>query len=392
MQKSIALIGVGNCGSQVADLAERKYPELMDCVYINTSASDLAMVKGQVKFKIGDDNEEFDDVEGTGKNRLKMKMYLREEIDKILTDETFCSLISKKKYVFIIVSAAGGTGSGSGPALLKTLKTCFPDVNFILVVVLPVMTSTGGEFGNTEEFLKELYSKLDDDTTYMMYDNDQRADLPNTQRLVEVNEAIVEDIRVLSGVDCFPTPYDSIDAADFESIITTPGRLLVTRIKKGITEKILEDTDIDDIIIKAIKKSCHAETDRNKRVLRWGIITHFTEEVHKLYNSSLEKLRDFIGTPIEGFNHLAVNEQSESLNFLYLIASGLSPINDKVIKIQERAKELKEAKEAAEKAAKYQIDTNNMSYDITAQRQKEERVRKASETVRPRSIIDEFID
>ena len=69
--KNIAIIGVGNCGSQIANLAHEKYDEIFDTVYINTSDSDLSMVtdKNGLKFKIGGNGE----VEGSGKNRTKMK-------------------------------------------------------------------------------------------------------------------------------------------------------------------------------------------------------------------------------------------------------------------------------------------------------------------------------
>ena len=52
--KKVVIIGLGNCGSQVANLAEEKYPELFDCIYINTSDADLAMVKTERKMKLKD--------------------------------------------------------------------------------------------------------------------------------------------------------------------------------------------------------------------------------------------------------------------------------------------------------------------------------------------------
>ena len=82
MNKKIAIVGVGNCGSQVAALAEKKYPELLDSIYINSSDSDLSMIanEGAKKFKIGKKEE----VEGSGKNRSKMKEYLMADIQEIL--------------------------------------------------------------------------------------------------------------------------------------------------------------------------------------------------------------------------------------------------------------------------------------------------------------------
>ena len=339
--EKITIIGVGNCGGQVASLAEKKYPDLFDTIYINTSEADLSMVqdKNGLKFKIGEKEE----IEGSGKNRDKMKEYLQADIGKLLESKELQDRIVEKKYCFIISSAAGGTGSGASPILLEFMRQMFPDTNFILVTVLPQLQASLAEQGNALEFLFELYDVLGENTTYMIYDNETVADLPPTRALEVVNENIVEDIRIITGIDNFPTPYESIDDADMESIISTPGRLIISRLTKNLTEKNMEDNSLDEMIIKNIKHSNHAETDRNKKVVRWGIITYFTDAVNKLYKSGLNGVQDFIGVPVERFNHNSINDKTENLNFFYMIASGLSPINDRTKKIQERIEELKEA-------------------------------------------------
>lgn len=388
MEKKIAIIGVGNCGSQVANLAEKKYGELFDTVYINSSESDLSMVSTEtgLKFKIGNKDE----VEGSGKNRLKMKEYLMEAINDILSNETFQECICEKKYCFVVSSAAGGTGSGATPALLEILRQMFPDTNFILIGVLPQISASLMEQGNALEFLNELYDTLGEDTTYMIYDNEMTSDFPPTKALEIVNENIVEDIRILSGVDNYPTPYESIDEADMESIITTPGRLLVVRVNKGLIEKDMEDNVLDDIIIKTIKKSAHAETDRNKKVVRWGIITYFTDACNKLYTPDLEKVREFIGTPVERFNHNAINDKSENFNFLYMIASGLSPINDRVKKITDRIEELKNAL-ANDESNRYILSGEGASYNVMEERKKADKRAKQATTVDPSEIMKKFM-
>ena len=388
MSKKIVLIGVGNCGGQVASLAERKYTDLFDAVYINSSESDLAMIKSDnnIKFKIGNRDE----IEGSGKNRAKMKEYLLADINKILGNENFQNCVATKKYCYIITSAAGGTGSGAAPVLTEIMRQMFPDTNFILVGVLPNMNASLMEQGNALEFLTELYDLLGDTTTYMIYDNESTVELPPTTALSTVNEAIVEDLRVLSGIDNYPTPYESIDEADLESIISTPGRLLVTRVTTGLTEKSMEDDNLDDIIIKTIKRSAHAETDRNKKVVRWGIITYFTEEVNALYRPSLDKLMNFIGTPFERFNHNAINDKNENLNFLYLITSGLSPINDRVLKITNRIEELKAAL-AKDETNRYILSGEGSSYSILEERKKVNRRTHQSEEVNPADIFKKFM-
>lgn len=380
MEKNIAIIGVGNCGGQVAYLAEKEYSTIFDSVYINTSDADLSMVspeEGALKYKIGSKDE----VEGSGKNRSKMKEYLKRDIASILGDEKLQDCLADKKYVFIVVSAAGGTGSGAGPVLHELLSQMFPDTNFILVGVLPQIGASLMEQGNALEFLNELYQVLGEDTTYMIYDNESTAELPPTKALEVVNKNIVEDLKVLSGIDNYATPYESIDAADMESILSTPGRLLVTRLNKGLTEKAMEDRHLDELIVKSIKQSAHTETDRNKRVVRWGIITYFTDEVNKLYTASLDGLIEFIGTPVERFNHNAINSGNENLNFLYMIAAGLSPINDRVKKITDRIEGLKAAL-AKDESSKYILGGEGSSYNVLEERRKaDKKMRQPSQVV-----------
>lgn len=388
MNKKTTIIGVGNCGGQVTYLGEKNYSELFDTIYINTSEADLSTLKteNELKFKIGDKDE----VEGSGKNRTKMKEYLKEDISDILSNKKVQDIVVNNKYCFIIASAAGGTGSGAAPVLQYFMQQMFPDTHFIIVGVLPHINASLGEHGNTLEFLKEIYDVLGESTTYMLYDNETTRDYPPTRALEIVNENIIEDIRVLTGVDNFATPYESIDEADMESIITTPGRLLVVRLSKNVTEKMMEDNNLDDMIIKAIKKSCHVETDRNKRVVRLGIITYFNEAVNKLYTTKFDKLCEFIGTPVETFNHNAVNTKDESFNFIYMIASGLSPINDRVKKIQDKVNKLKNAL-ATDESSKYILSGDSTSYEELANRRHENTRANQAETLNVNDVFKKFM-
>ena len=319
-----------------------------------------------------------------------MKNYLKEDINRILGDTNLQQCIAAKRYCFVITSAAGGTGSGAAPVLMEIFRQLFPDTNFILVGVLPQLGASLMEQGNAIEFLTELYEVLGEGTTYMIYDNDKTKDLPPTKALEVVNENIVEDLRVLTGVDNFPTPYESIDEADMESIITTSGRLVVTRVTAGLTEKSMEDNNLDKMIIKNIKESSHTETDRNKKVTRWGVITYFTEEVNRLYDANLPGLIDFIGTPVERFNHNAINSGAEELNFLYLVASGLSPINDRVKKITNRIQVLKEAL-AKDETNKYILSGEGASYNTMEERKKADKRAHQLDEVNPMDIFSKFM-
>ena len=384
----VVCCGIGNAGGQVSALAQKKYPELFTSIFINTSEADLSQVNvdTDLKFKIG----ERDIIEGSAKNRARMKEYLKEDLEKLLMDEKFQSAIVDSKYCFIISSTAGGTGSGAAPVLLEILSKWMPKTKFILVAILPRIEASLMEQGNSLEYLNELYEVIGDDVTYMIYDNESTADLSPTQSLQEVNKNIVEDLRVLTGVDNYSTPYESIDAADLESILTTKGRLLVARVKKDLSEKNIEDNSIDDMIIKAIKQSSNAETDRDKKVERWGIITYLTESANEVFKSNFERLSNFVGTPLERFNHNAINPGKDNTNFLYFIASGMAPINDRTQKVIDRIEELKNA-QANSDSMKFILSGEGASYNDIMERRKEDERSRATQDFDPDSIFDKFM-
>ena len=125
-------------------------------------------------------------------------------------------------------------------------------------------------------------------------------------------------------------------------------------------------------------------------LFRSGIITYFTDAVNRLYTSDLEKLGDFIGTPIERFNHNAINKNNESLNFLYMIASGLSPINDRVTKITDRIEELKNAL-ASDESSRYILSGEGASYDVMEARRKADKRANVPEEINPADIFKKFM-
>ena len=370
ISKKSAIIGIGNCGSQVADLAEKKYPDLFDSVFINTSEADLALVStpdSPLKFKIGNESE----VEGSGKDREKMKDYLQKDIfAKVLKNDMFQEAIGDKHYCFIVSSTAGGTGSGAAPIMYSILSQMFPDVHFILIFVLPQINASLMELGNTQDYLKEIYTKPTVPLVYMAYDNETVKDLSILAGPAKVNNEIVEDLRTISCMDNYHAQFSSIDMADMENIVTNPGRLIVARINDHLSDKDLEDTTLSDKFIHAIKHSCHAETDRNKKVDVWGTITYLTSVGYDLIKGPMESMYDFLGIPHTEYVHGAENTGKEELNFAYFLAGGLSPINDRAARIEERVEELTQAQSTNDDMS-YIFSGDSVSYSDTIRRRKE---------------------
>ncbi len=336
---SIGVLGIGNAGNQVATLA---LSHGIPCVAINTSENDLAMVPdGVKKFLIGDSR-------GAGKDRSEAKGFLKGDIMKILKNDDLKSFILDQDFVFIVSSTGGGTGSGTAPILYETLNQMFTDTNFILVGILPTLNEALSAQTNTIEYLKELYDSITN-CTYMIYDNEKFEKMPSYRMMEVVNKAIVDDMMVMRGDYNYPTKYDSIDQNDMTRLLTTPGRIAIASIY-GCKEKDFDDTTMEEAVVEDFKHNAHAELQRDKRRPNMGLITNLNERLNENFDTHIPTVRAFLGEPIHDFRHIVVNSDRSLDNNIFVIATGLSKIEDRVVKTSERIEEIVEAQRAAESA------------------------------------------
>ena len=326
---NVGIIGIGNAGNQVAVVGLNKYS--IPAIAINSSEKDLETVQDSVtRILIGDHR-------GAGKDRRDAKKFLKERITNMMQSEEIQKFMARD-IIFIISSTGGGTGSGIVPILSEILKQSFPDVMIVVVGILPTIIEALSTQANTLEYLEELYS-ADLKQTYMMYDNDRFSKLPTHEMMRKINESIVDDINVLRGTYQTPTPFSSIDEKDASKIIGTPDRLIVASVK-DIKEKDLDDTTIDEMLIKEFKQNAHAEMQRDGRIHRIGVISNLNERLNSSFNSHLPKLQEFIGMPVEEFEHISINDDPHIQNNVFVVVSGLSKINDRIRRIKERIEEI----------------------------------------------------
>lgn len=338
----VGIVGIGNTGNQIAALGmkELKIPVLA----INSSEKDLETVpEGVPSILLKNGNAP---AQGAGKDRSLAKKYLKNTIKEMLGSEKVTSFIASLDILFVISSTGGGTGSGTAPILTSVVNNMFSKVKTILIGVLPVMTEALSAQVNTVEYLNELYSSLSTQT-YMLYDNDKFASLPSYQIMEEVNKEVIKDIDVLRCKYNYTTRYDSIDEEDMKRLTSFQGRLMVSRLE-DIKEKECESKSIEDMLISNIRSNAHVESQRDRKVIASGIITNLSETVSRDFDNHIPKVRDFVGVPIHDFNHIYINEERKMPNNVFLILSGLSPVNDKIFKINDRIDEIQEKQKIAE--------------------------------------------
>ena len=338
----IGVIGIGNTGNQVAALAKERLN--VPVIAINSSEKDLETVPDTIPKKLIKDKDGLSN--GAGKDRLLAKKYLKDSVMNIIKDEEVLKLVTPLDVVFIVSSTGGGTGSGTAPMLYKILSSILHDVKIILVGVLPVNNEALSAHVNTLQYLEELYTVLEN-PTYMLYDNDKLADMPSYQIMQKVNNEIVSDMDVLRCTYNYTTKFDSIDDRDMTRLISFPGRIVVSRIE-DFKEKDCDNVSIEDMIINDLKRNTHVEAQRDKKIMASGIITNLSQALTEEFDNNVPKVREFSGEPLHAFNHIYVNEDRKQANNVFLIMSGLTPVNDKINLISDRIEEIEERQKVLE--------------------------------------------
>lgn len=362
---NVGIIGLGNTGNQVASLAQKelKIPVLA----INSSEKDLETIPADVPKKLISSSK--GNTKGAGKDRNLAKSYLKDSITEFLSEEEVKNFIRPLEVLFIISSTGGGTGSGTAPIMANIIQKLFIDTKVILVGVLPVNNEALSAHVNTLEYLNELYSILEDQT-YMLYDNDRFSDLPSWQMMEKVNNEIVKDINVIRCTYNYTTKFDSIDEQDMLRLVSFPGRITVARLE-NITEKDCDNKSIEDMLISTIKTNAHVESQRDKKLAASGIIINLAESIFQSFDNHIPKVREFAGDPIHDFNHISINPERNIANNVFLIMSGLTPINDKIHKISDRVNEIENnQKKEDEDNALGEIDMSKLSGKVADNKSK----------------------
>ena len=329
----ISIIGIGNAGSQIAMLAKKS--KEFPAIAINSSERDIDSVKGYIESII------FGDHEGAGKDRSIAKRFVAENAAQMLGEEPLIDMINQTDYIFIVSSAAGGTGSGSAPIITDILNQYYNSKLkknekgkvFINIGILPSLGESVGAQRNTAEYLAEM-SALGG--SFMLFDNDRVKGTPN-KVFDTINRSVVDTLCLIRGDYSINSAFGMIDEKDMWKLVSQPGLIFVDILKEIYEEKIPENGSVEDMIIEHINKhSCMVKIDRDRIVKRLGYIGTLSEDVHSYFDENLPKIRATYGEPIEDFRHFTVNEDDTESNMIAIVMSGMSIPENRLKTIKHR--------------------------------------------------------
>lgn len=209
MRKQFGIIGLGQCGSNIASLFEKKQ---YTTVYVNTSQEDLNSIKGVHKIAIPG-------AEGAAKDRKRVIKLAMESFPDII--EKVQSVIIQK-YILIIFSSSGGTGSGLSIPILRYFsqsgKVCIP------VVVLPddsIESTKACE--NAYNTCAELMSIQGLGATFLL-------DNSNDDKFA-INRKFVNEFDTFINIKN-SSIYGNIDIAERKQILSCPGISVIGKVSK----------------------------------------------------------------------------------------------------------------------------------------------------------------
>jgi cell division GTPase FtsZ len=209
MREQFGILGLGQCGGNIASLFEQKQ---YTTVYLNTSKEDLSAIKGVHKIHI-------DGADGAAKDRRKVLQLATESFHNII--EKINSILTQK-YILVLFSSSGGTGSGLSTPILRYLsqtgKVCIP------VVVLPdenIESAKACE--NAYNSCAELISIQGLGATFLL-DNSNEDKFSINQKFVNEFDAFI-NIKNSSV-------YGNIDMAERKQILSCPGVSILGRVSK----------------------------------------------------------------------------------------------------------------------------------------------------------------
>ncbi len=264
MREQLGILGLGAAGSNIANIFENKGYVTM---YINTSAEDLNCIKGVHKLAVPG-------AEGAAKDRKRVLQLAMESFGDIV--QKIESVITQR-YVIVIFSAGGGTGSGLSIPILKYLtqigKICIP------VMIWPDNHSSAKVNENAYNASVELMSIQGLGATFLLDNSRGDKFAINSRFACELDSFINLQNSSVHG---------NIDKAERKQMLSCPGVAVIGKLSKARSTA--------PEIIEALHNGIYAEIE-SKNAYYLGISTsNKSLDINSIVSSLGSVYDTFLGT------------------------------------------------------------------------------------------------
>lgn len=160
----ILFVGIGQAGNNMTSEVVNQNKRI-NGMCINTSKEDIKSITNiKTNFIVPG-------AAGTGKDRQKAKMYVKDHIYGIIDK---LNEFPQQKHIYFTFSMGGGTGSGIAPLLIAVLANLKPNLKVNIVPILPADNESKKAHSNTLECWNELMKLKNVNTIYLLDNNKKK--------------------------------------------------------------------------------------------------------------------------------------------------------------------------------------------------------------------------
>ena len=310
MAMTATVYGVGAAGNKAAiDLIEQGVVSREYVKLLNTTNKDIPE-----KYKTDDLFAQFSsEAEGCGKESSKGRAYMIDAITNKKID--LAGMLNEdSREVILVSSSSGGSGAGAVPVMAKYFDAMNMPVH---VFVFIGFQDEARGINNTLKFFKDLPEKTILHTIINSYFLDYTKNYAKAEALA--NDEFCREVEILLGKKLYPTKHN-IDDRDLYKINTQEGYMTINHIP---LENVKNTETFNKLIAESYENACYMDCDQSAK--RIAVMINASKRIQEVIDNSFEVLKRYVGTPIELFQHIQPDDDSETEeDFIDIIACGLN--------------------------------------------------------------------
>ena len=334
MSLKTKVIGIGAAGNKAAiSVIENGILSRESVLLLNTTRKDIPIEYQQDEFV------EFGSSRGCGKDRDLAKQFMAEAISN---DKDFQEIMNHfiegdEKFITIVSSTEGGTGSGASVVLGEYLQSMFWDEDAgEPTIPIHMVCFTGFEddargIKNTVDWFNDMNQNfiVQSISNKIALNN---KDVAGNRKKAEhfANKVFAERIAILSGKFIDPSE-DNMDDMDLFKLNSIPGYMTVEKVE---LPKVTSSDQFNKEIDRMISDSISWPTEPSAQ--RIGVVISASGKIQEVVDNSFNLVKEKYGFPTELFTHS--QESTNGDDIVSVIASGMKIPIDEIKQVYNKLK------------------------------------------------------